>query len=551
MSKNTSYLSGRKGLQENLFERLGREASGGEGIRNEQIEAIAEEFLLGNAYIFGTTSFYDFTRTSNAGKQIYSCNGSACLVAGTQNELEKKLRSRFTVDQIGNICCLGRCYENHAFQFKNKNYSGKASDRFEEIIQDHIHIKDQYPVHQMEPVVLTRSRYYVTEFEETLKKALAASPSQLLEEVKRSGLRGRGGAGFPMWIKLDGCLKEDSPQKFLVCNADEGDPGSFTDKYILEHQAFLLLAGMLIASYIIGANQAVVYIRAEYPESVEAVLSALKILGDHHLVGGRIAGTEVSIHFTVIKAQGAYICGEETALLSSIEGQRPEVRVRPPFPVQEGLFRKPTVVNNVETLACLPYIIDQGGAAFGAIGTEKSTGTKLISLDSGFSQPGVAEVPMGTPLSTVVNQLAGGFSRPTKALHIGGPLGGLLPVSKINDLNMDFESFSSQGLMLGHASIISIPEEMPMIHYLEHLFDFTAHESCGKCFPCRIGSTRGKELIQKSIQDTSNKIDKGLMLDLLDTMKRGSLCALGGGIPLPVQNAMQYFETELAPYFKS
>lgn len=354
-----------------------------------------------------------------------------------------------------------------------------------------------------------------------------------------------------MWIKLDGCLKEDSPQKFLVCNADEGDPGSFTDKYILEHQAFLLLAGMLIASYIIGANQAVVYIRAEYPESVEAVLSALKILGDHHLVGGRIAGTEVSIHFTVIKAQGAYICGEETALLSSIEGQRPEVRVRPPFPVQEGLFRKPTVVNNVETLACLPYIIDQGGAAFGAIGTEKSTGTKLISLDSGFSQPGVAEVPMGTPLSTVVNQLAGGFSRPTKALHIGGPLGGLLPVSKINDLNMDFESFSSQGLMLGHASIISIPEEMPMIHYLEHLFDFTAHESCGKCFPCRIGSTRGKELIQKSIQDTSNKIDKGLMLDLLDTMKRGSLCALGGGIPLPVQNAMQYFETELAPYFKS
>ncbi|MEI6490061.1 MAG: NADH-ubiquinone oxidoreductase-F iron-sulfur binding region domain-containing protein, partial [Bacteroidota bacterium] len=249
-----------------------------------------------------------------------------------------------------------------------------------------------------------------------------------------------------------------------------------------------------------------------------------------------------------IRAQGAYICGEETALLSSIEGQRPEVRVRPPYPTQQGLFNKPTVVNNVETLACIPFIIKNGGAKFAEIGRGKSTGTKLVSLDGFFNKPGIYEVDMGTPLSVVLNELGGGFKSAIKALHIGGPLGGLVPVDKINDLTIDFESFNQNGFLLGHASVVCIPESYPIIKYIEHLFQFTAHESCGKCFPCRLGSTRGYELVNKAM-NSDYKIDRELFTDLITTMEIGSLCALGGGLPLPIRNAMQYFNDELKGYF--
>lgn len=246
---------------------------------------------------------------------------------------------------------------------------------------------------------------------------------------------------------------------------------------------------------------------------------------------------------------GAYICGEETALLASIEGQRPEVRIRPPYPTQQGLFNKPTVVNNVETLACIPYIIRNGGEKFASIGIGKSTGTKLVSLDGFFNNPGVYEVDMGTSLNIVINNLGGGFREKVKAMHIGGPLGGLVPVEKTAALSVDFESFNTNGFLLGHASVVCIPENFPIIKYLEHLFQFTAHESCGKCFPCRIGSTRGYEMLRKA-QETDYKIDRNLLDDLVETLEVGSLCALGGGLPLPVKNALQYFDDELKPYFK-
>jgi len=204
------------------------------------------------------------------------------------------------------------------------------------------------------------------------------------------------------------------------------------------------------------------------------------------ILGEGILGSEYSFELKVIAAQGAYICGEETALLSSIEGQRPEVRVRPPYPTQEGLFNKPTVVNNVETLSCYTFIADQGGEAFRTRGTERSTGSKLVSLDSFFNRPGMYEVEMGTPLRVVIDELGQGFKEPVKAMHIGGPLGGLVPVSAIDDLTVDFESFANNGFLLGHASVVCIPEGYPLVQYLEHLFEFTAHESCGKCFPCRL-----------------------------------------------------------------
>jgi NADH-quinone oxidoreductase subunit F len=318
----------------------------------------------------------------------------------------------------------------------------------------------------------------------------------------------------------------------------------------MEKRPHALLMGMMIAGYMAGAGYGVVYIRGEYPESVDIISQAVQELTAAGLLGKNILGSGFDYEFKVIKAQGAYICGEETALLSSIEGQRPEVRVRPPYPTQKGLFNKPTVVNNVETLANVPWIIQNSGKAFAAIGTPKSTGTKLLSLDSFFNRPGIYEVDMGTPLRYVIDTLGQGFRAPVKAMHIGGPLGGLVPVTKIDSLTVDFDSFAKEGFLLGHASVVCIPESFPIIEYMEHLFRFTAHESCGKCFPCRLGSTRGYEMLEKA-RTENYKMDLTLMNDLLETLETGSLCALGGGLPLPIKNALQYFKPELATYFRS
>jgi NADH-quinone oxidoreductase subunit F len=316
----------------------------------------------------------------------------------------------------------------------------------------------------------------------------------------------------------------------------------------MEERPHALLMGMMIAGYITGATRGVVYIRGEYPESITIIENCIREIESLQLLGENILGSGFDFRFKVIRAQGAYICGEETALLNSIEGQRPEVRVRPPYPTQHGLFNKPTVVNNVETLANLPYIMLNGGKKYASIGTAKSTGTKLISLDGFFNRPGIYEVDMGTPLSVVVNDLGQGFRKKVKAMHIGGPLGGLVPIHKTDVLSVDFDTFAKEGFLLGHASVVCIPDEFPIIQYIEHLFQFTAHESCGKCFPCRLGSTRGYELVNKAMND-DYKIDRELFTDLITTMETGSLCALGGGLPLPIRNALQYFGEELKPYF--
>jgi len=305
---------------------------------------------------------------------------------------------------------------------------------------------------------------------------------------------------------------------------------------------------MMIAGYITGAEWGIVYIRAEYPESIKIVQSAIDELRENKFLGQHIGESDFKFDLRIIHAQGAYICGEETALINSIEGQRPEVRVRPPYPTQKGLFNKPTVVNNVETLAALFYIISEGGENYSKLGTEKSSGTKLICLDSFFNQPGLYEVEMGTPLREVIQDFGGGFKSPVKALHIGGPLGGLVPVNRIDDLNVDFESFAQAGFLLGHASVVSVPESFPIIAYLEHIFDFAAYESCGKCFPCRLGTMRAYEMLQKT-QKEDYKISRELFDDLLTTLEAGSLCAHGGGIPLPARNALMYFREELENYF--
>ena len=549
MSKNISALSGRKGLEEGLFEKIGQLTEAEGFLSKEAAQQLADEYLIGDASVYGASTFYDFTRPENKGKKVYVCNGTACLCAGTQEGLRQALSQHFKAEEIGEMCCLGRCHENHAFYYDGHNYSGK--DAVKKLFgngQAATAHQDHYHFGAAGAGIIAGATYTPEQCRSIVEKLLDTPAEEVLEQIKSSGLRGRGGAGFPIGIKLEGCRKAPATPKFIVCNADEGDPGSYSDRFVLEQRPHAMLLGMLIAGYVTGADRGVVYLRYEYPESIQVNQEAIASLRNAGLLGNDILGSGFNFEIKVVKARGAYICGEETALLSSLEGQRPEVRVRPPYPVNYGLFGKPTVVNNVETLANLPWILTRGGAAFAATGRGRSTGTKLLSLDSAFNKPGVYEVDMGTPLAEVVHQLGGGFRKAVKALHIGGPLGGLVPIHKIDDLTVDFESFAQNGFLLGHASVVAVPEDYPMVAYLEHLFAFTAHESCGKCFPCRIGSVRGKELLQKAQQEDF-KIDRQLFEDLLFTLKSGSLCALGGGMPLPVYNALEYFEEELKAYF--
>ncbi len=561
MSKNITSLSGRDGkeLDDALWERLQQAAQASNGTPSaDMLTAVADDFLVGEAVAYGTSSFYDFLKRGNKGVKAYVCNGSTCLVAGTQDKVHHELSKHFKAEEIGHMCCLGRCHENSSFNIGGLNYSGDAIDHIDGLVQGkkteangHYHVGTS-----MEWPILVAPMTATDDFYALWERVLKADPNDILNEIRTATIRGRGGAGFPMGFKLQACRDAEdvtgngTPRKYIVCNADEGDPAAFSDRYLLEQRPHLVLLGMMIAGYCAGADTGVLYIRAEYPEAVAIVKEAVAELEAKGWIGKDIKGSGFNYRFKVIMAAGAYVCGEETALLNSIEGKRGEVRTRPPYPAQQGLFNRPTLVNNVETLACVPWVIANGGAAFAKLGTEKSNGTKLVSLDSAFNRPGIYEVECGTPLRTVIDELGQGFKKKVKALHIGGPLGGIVPMSKIDALSIDFESFQKEGFLLGHASVLSIPEDFPMVEYLEHLFQFTAVESCGKCFPCRIGSKRGEELLNRA-RKNGDTIDRALFDDLLETLEIGSLCALGGGLPLGIKNALQFFDDELKVYFKA
>lgn len=549
MSDNLSALSGRKGLEKNLFDQLVRESKVKGTLTDDRLRELAHEYLMGDAITYGTVSFYDFLRNEHEGVKVHVCNGSACLVAGTQEKVKQRLAKHFNSTEIGHMCCLGRCHENSAFNFNGHNYSGSAIDRLDTLVENEIEGKEYYHVGgNSEHKVLTGDPLDAAGFAKMFQEVLQKGKEWALNEIKVSGIRGRGGAGFPMGLKLTSCKNTVGDQKFIVCNADEGDPGAYSDRYLLEEQPMLVLFGMMVSGYIVGASRGALYIRGEYPEAIRIVEQAVEELISIGMAGKEIGNSGFRFDFKVIEGAGAYICGEETALLSSLEGQRPEVRVRPPYPTQQGLFNKPTIVNNVETQAAVYWILSNGGRQYAQLGTSKSTGTKLVCLDSYFNHPGLYEVKMGTPFEEIVYHMGGGFKSAVKAIHVGGPLGGIIPVHKISDLTFDFESFTNEGFLLGHAGIVSIPEDFPIVDYLHHLFEFTANESCGKCFPCSIGSVRGKEMIDRA-RIGKEKMDRRLLDDLLETLEVGSLCALGGGLPLGVKNALQYFEEELNTYF--
>jgi len=544
MSKNISNLSGRIGLKNNLFQKISERSL--KSKNDSGIKEIAEEYKMGVSTIHGAESFYEFLRPSHREKKAFVCNGSACMCAGTQETLKKKLKEKLGKDKVGEMFCLGHCYENHAFHYDGENYAGKDINQIDKIIKGENIKQDKYISKSFASTsfLMDDKLSNIDQVKNNLKKFLNTDKKEIVNSLLSSNLTGRGGAGFPTGMKWDFCSKAKSEKKYVVCNADEGDSGAFSDRYLLEDQPLKVLFGMIICGYVIGSNEGVLYIRGEYPKSIEAINGSINELKNAGLLGEKILGTNFSFDLNICIGQGAYICGEETALIASIEGRRAEVDVRPPFPVTEGLYKKPTVVNNVETLAAATGILLNGADKFSAIGNKKSAGTKLVCLDSFFNNPGVYEIDMGTPMKKIFEEFGGGLKEDIKAFQIGGPLGGVVPASEIEKLNLDFQEFTAAGFMLGHASVVSIPKNFSMAEYIHHLFEFSAEESCGKCFPGRLGSYRGKEMFDQLKKGTS-KIPIKLLNELLITMKKGCLCALCGAIPTPIMNILKYFGDEM------
>jgi len=543
MSKNISKLSGRKGLKDNLFKRMIDATK--KNKNGKEIKQLADEYHVGMSTIHGAESFYEFLRPEHKEKKAWICNGSACMCAGTQGKVRKKLSEKLGADKIGMMFCLGHCYETSSFHYNGHNYSGNDIDQIDEIIKGKkINTKNINSVsHATKSILMGEDLSTIEKFKDLLSQILKKDKKETLKTITESNLCGRGGAGFPTGMKWNFCSQEKVEKKYVVCNADEGDSGAFSDRYLLEDQPLKVLFGMVVCAYIIGSDEGVLYIRGEYPKSIEIVNGTINELKKLDLLGKNILGTDFSYDLYICIGQGAYICGEETALIASIEGRRAEVDVRPPFPTVEGLYKKPTVVNNVETLAAIPGILKYGAKSFSSIGNVKSAGTKLVCLDSLFKNPGVYEMDMGTPMKKIIYDIGGGFIKPVKALQVGGPLGGVIPIKEVEKLNLDFQEFTKAGFMLGHGGIVSIPEDFNMIKYIHHLFKFSAEESCGKCFPGRLGSYRGKEMFDQAVNKT-NKIPIKLLNELLITMQKGSLCALCGAIPLPIQNILKYFTDE-------
>lgn len=375
-----------------------------------------------------------------------------------------------------------------------------------------------------------------------LKNALAMSGADIVKAVTDSGLRGRGGAAFPTGIKWNTVLNAPAEQKYVVCNADEGDSGTYSDRMIMEDDPFVLIEGMTIAGIAVGATQGYIYLRSEYPHALKTLNEAIRKANLAGYLGENIQGSGHTFHLEVRRAAGAYVCGEETSLLESLEGKRGLVRFKPPLPAIEGLFGKPTIVNNVISLATVPIILDKGAQYYADYGMGRSRGTLPIQLAGNLKQTGLVELAFGATLRELLYDYGGGSAsgRPIRAVQVGGPLGAYLPESQF-DTPLDYEAFTKIWAVLGHGGIVAFDDSVDMAKMARYAFEFCAIESCGKCTPCRIGSTRGVEVMDKIVLGKNHPQNVQLLRDLSDTMLNGSLCALGGMTPYPVLSALNHF----------
>ena len=375
-----------------------------------------------------------------------------------------------------------------------------------------------------------------------LERAVAIPSEEIVADVLASGLRGRGGAGFPAGIKWRTVLEAQAEEKYVCCNADEGDSGTFADRMLMEGDPFTLLEGMAIAGLATGATQGLIYVRSEYPDAIAILRTAIDIARVDGWLGPDVMGSGRAFDIRVVEGAGSYVCGEETAMLESLEGKRGMVRPKPPIPALQGLFGKPTLVNNVLTLAAVPGIMADGAAAYQALGMERSRGTQVFQLAGNIARGGIVELAFGVTLGELVEGYGGGTrsGRPLRAVQVGGPLGAYLPADAL-DVPMDYEALAAAGGLLGHGGIVAFDDAVDMAAQARFAMEFCAAESCGKCTPCRIGSTRGVEVIDRITAGIDRDRNLVLLEDLCATMTDGSLCAMGGLTPLPVRSALAHF----------
>jgi formate dehydrogenase iron-sulfur subunit len=378
-----------------------------------------------------------------------------------------------------------------------------------------------------------------------LRAALTQSSTATIDAVTASGLRGRGGAGFPAGIKWKTAADAPGEQKYICCNADEGDSGTFADRMLMEGDPGLLIEGMVIAGLAVGATQGLIYLRSEYPDAIRTMRAAIAAWQARGWLGEDILGSGRCFHLTLRRGAGSYICGEESAMLESLEGKRGQVRVKPPIPAISGLFGKPTIVNNVLTLASVPDILAHGAATYQALGNERSRGTQAFQLAGNIRHGGLFEAPFGLSLRELIETHGGGTrsGRPIRAVQVGGPLGAYLPASML-DLPLEYEAFAAAGAMLGHGGIVVFDDTVDMARQAEFAMEFCAEESCGKCTPCRIGSVRGAETLAKIRRGENVAANIALVEELCTVLTDGSLCAMGGLTPMPVMSALRHFRED-------
>jgi NADH-quinone oxidoreductase subunit F len=499
-----------------------------------------------------------------------SC-GVATGAKKTAAEFENQIRAKgldIPVDLTG---CVGTCYLEPIVDVYDEKggltrYVKVQPDKVADIVEKHLiggeAVKEQ-EISEVDKTFIEKQQRIVLRncgiinpenigeyiktggYEATKKVVTSMTPEEVIEEIKLSGLRGRGGAGFPTWFKWNAARQAPGKEKYMVCNADEGDPGAFMDRSVLEGDPHSLIEGMIIGGFAMGATEGVIYVRAEYPLAIHRLEIAMAQAREKGFLGKNLFGTGYSFDIRIKAGAGAFVCGEETALIASLEGERGMPRLKPPFPAQKGFWQKPTNINNVETFANVPWIITNGGAAFAAFGTPQSKGTKVFALAGKIKKGGLVEVPMGLPLRDVIFGIGDGIKNDKgfKAVQMGGPSGGCIPASLI-DTPVDYENITKTGAIVGSGGMIVMDETTCMVDMARYFLDFTRKESCGKCNYCRVGTKRMLEILERITVGKGKDGDIELLEELAQKIKDGSMCGLGQTAPNPVLTTIKYFRNE-------
>ena len=496
----------------------------------------------------------------------------SCGIAAGAEKVKKALLSKNINADISVTGCIGMCYLEPIVDIYDDNDNltrlVKVSEKDAEAIADYINNGNAAAVEKLkvsdedneflekQTRIALRNCGIINPEEidayvnaggySALRKALCdMTPEEVIDVIKTSGLAGRGGAGFPTWFKWNAARQSEGDEKYLICNADEGDPGAFMDRAVIESDPHNLIEGMLIGAYAIGAKHAVVYVRAEYPLAIKRLKRAIKQAEEKGIIGNNIFGTDFSCDFYIKAGAGAFVCGEETALIESLEGHRGMPRLKPPFPAQSGFWRKPSNINNVETFANVSWIINNGGEAFASMGTENSKGTKVFAVTGKVKRSGLVEIPMGKTLRDVIFDIGGGMKtdKPFKAVQMGGPSGGCIPAELI-DTVIDYKALGATGAIMGSGGMVVMDESTCMVGMAKFFLDFTAKESCGKCIHCRIGTKRMLEILERITKGEGKEGDIELLEELCYSIKDGALCGLGQTAPNPVLTTIKYFRSE-------